>query len=168
MWNPDVVLPVVVGILTSALAYMGVHVTLYPPQGKARIMWPLGFAAVAIVGCALIAWQGIRSVRAQGDLQSQLNKIQHNTEQPPTVNVPAPVINIPALNSPKPTAQIELDRLVSAYNDRTWLKVGQELMANIFSTMLGQHRQVTLSIVPVFIWFPAIQTCLMIQRGWKN
>lgn len=97
MGNPDIWIPVGIGLLTFVLAYMGVHVTLYPPQADARIGWALGFLAVAVLCCCGIGWQAVRSVTAQEGLQAQLNRIQHNTETPPTVNVqPAPVTVVPS------------------------------------------------------------------------
>ncbi len=80
MRNPDIWLPVCVGILTFALAIMGVVVTLIPPSTtQAKIAWGVAFFVVAILGCILIWWQAERSVDAQQELK---NEIKNN--KPPT------------------------------------------------------------------------------------
>src|ERR1700722_13158580 len=86
MWKSlDVWLPIGIGLLTFALAIMGVVVTIYPPGGrKAKVLWGLGFFLAAISGVALIAWQAVRSVDAQTDLQKQINDLPNKFPKPPT------------------------------------------------------------------------------------
>ena len=142
MWNLDIWLPVAVGLLTFVLAFMGVFVTLYPPGDTSKRIWWIAFGIVALAGGGLITWQAVRSVNAQSNLEAELNKIQHNTEQPPTVNVPAPIVNIPSPNVPKATAQVRLDRIESPYKSpqgsSIWLTSGKDIAANLFFNNEGQ------------------------------
>lgn len=141
MGNPDILLPLGVGLLTFVLAGMGVYVTLYPPDDRSKKEWWVAFVLVALVGCGLIAWQAIRSVNTQESLQGLLNKIQHNTEQPPTVNVAPPIVNIPPQNIPSPQAHVQLLKIESGYQlpngNRQWLLPDKPLMANVFFTNAG-------------------------------
>jgi hypothetical protein len=91
MGNPDIWLPVGVCLLTCALAGMGVYVTLYPPEGKARTSWICAFAFATVAGCGLVWWQSVRSVDAQNTLQAQLNRIEKNK---PVINVVAPSVDV--------------------------------------------------------------------------
>jgi hypothetical protein len=140
VWIFDILLPVGIGVFTFVLAYMGVHVTLHPPEENAKTAWKRGFWAVAFSGCVLIAWQGVRSVRAQDALQTQLDRIEHNK---PIVNVPAPIVNIPPANPPKPSASLSFDEINSAYArdglppSQTWLVPNRDIQANIYYVNYG-------------------------------
>lgn len=108
----DIGIAIGIAVLTAAMAYMGVHVSLHPPDHAVKGRWRLGFITIATAAIGLIAWQTQRGVSSQtklgsqiADLHSQLNKIQHNTETPPTVNVlPSPVVINPA---PAPVRPVE-------------------------------------------------------------
>ncbi len=58
-------------------------------------------AVIGAMGIALTVYGAIRSGTAQAALQAQLNKIQQNTEKPPSVTV-NPQINIPPAPAPPP------------------------------------------------------------------
>jgi hypothetical protein len=91
----DIFLAVLLFLVTSGTAYLGVHVTLHPAEtANAKRNYKIVFASLTLVAVALIAWQSILNRTEQGILHTQLNRIQHNTEQPPTVqvNVPPPTI----------------------------------------------------------------------------
>lgn len=89
----DVVLAVGVGMLTVVMGYMGVRVTLRPPQTeRAKWTWEIGFAVVALLTCILIGWQTKRSVKAQDALQSQLRDIRNNEVKPPSAQENAQAI----------------------------------------------------------------------------
>ena len=152
----DIWVAISICALTAAMAYMGVHVTLHPPEShKAKRLWKAGFVSVAVLACVLIGVQTKRNDDSQSKLQAQLSKIQKQTETPPqvTVNVPAqgpPVVNVstPAPPAPaKPSASVAQSAIVSAWkpdsgvNDpnRTnparsgiWLIPGKDIEANIF------------------------------------
>lgn len=102
MWNLDLWIAIGSYGLTFALAFMGVYVTLHPPAEERKLDWKVGFAAVGALSCLLIAVQTHRNIKSQnqltlkiGNLQGEMDKIQHNTAQPPVVNVAAPIVRIP-------------------------------------------------------------------------
>lgn len=69
-------------------AYLGVHVTLHPAESDtAAQRYKMGFAGCAIVACCLIGLQAYRSNRTQAGLLRQLAKIEHNTSEPPKVQI---------------------------------------------------------------------------------
>ena len=87
----DIFLAIAIFLLTSAIAYLGVRVTLHPAETEvSKIKYKLGFVFLTAIAAGLILWQSIMNRKEQGELHSQLNKIQKNTETPPqvTVNVP--------------------------------------------------------------------------------
>lgn len=80
-----------IAVLASALAFMGMYVTLHPPDtDSAKRNWKIGFGLVALLACAVTVWQTKRNSATQDALQKQLDRIRKNTENPPqvTVNVP--------------------------------------------------------------------------------
>jgi hypothetical protein len=88
----DIGIAIGVGLLTSALAYMGVHVTLHPPGPSHKAWWKVGFVVIALTGCILIAYQTKRRIDSQKATQSELTTIEKNTESRPNVTVnPTPV-----------------------------------------------------------------------------
>lgn len=95
----DIFLAIAIVFVTALIGYVGVHVTLHPAETpKAKRNYKIIFGALTLVACGLVLWQGILNRHEQNELHSQLNKIQKNTEQPPTVNV-----NVPP--SPPPSKQ---------------------------------------------------------------
>jgi hypothetical protein len=98
----DIAIAIGIALLTVAMAYMGVHVTLHPPKDNKKAGWKVGFVGVALATVALITMQTIRNGRKQSSLHAQLNKIQHNTETPPTFNVPPSQVVITPSPAPAP------------------------------------------------------------------
>lgn len=95
----DIALAVALFLVTSGTAYLGVHVTLHPAEtSRAKSGYKITFAVLTLMAAGLITWQSILNRGEQGRLHAQLNSIQHNTEQPPTVqvNVPPPTLLTPA------------------------------------------------------------------------
>jgi hypothetical protein len=94
MPNLDIILAIGVGLLTATMAYMGVQITLRPPESdRAKACWTIGFIATALLACVLLALQTKRSGDAQSALQTQLTNIQRNTEHPTAITVnPLPVV----------------------------------------------------------------------------
>ena len=65
MWL-DITLSVALAIVTIAMAYLGVHVTLHPAEStRTRTAFKAGFSACAIVAVGLVIWQGTRNGMAQ-------------------------------------------------------------------------------------------------------
>jgi hypothetical protein len=84
----DIILAVILGAVMLLTAYLGVHVTLHPAESaKATHYYKAGFAACSIVACLLIGAQAHRTTQAQSALHAQLMKIEHNTNEPPKVQV---------------------------------------------------------------------------------
>jgi hypothetical protein len=77
----DVLIAIAIGILTLATAYMGVHVTLHPPEEKGKSKWKAAFSVAAILICALIGWQTERSVNSQELLQAKIDKMKPPTAE---------------------------------------------------------------------------------------
>jgi hypothetical protein len=71
----DVGISVVLGLLTLAMAYLGVQMTLHPPEDdakKTRYKW--GFAFLSVANVALIVLQGVRNGQTQSDLQTDVRE----------------------------------------------------------------------------------------------
>jgi len=101
----DIWLAVWLCLCTAGMAYMGVHLTMHHPESNAaEWRWKIGFIALALVTCGLIAWQTARNISRQEALQKRLDKIQHNTETPPTVQV-----NLPPIIMPPTTTKAHID-----------------------------------------------------------
>lgn len=78
----DILVAVALFVLTSAMAYLGVRVTLHPAKTtEQKRKYKLTFSALTVLATALIAWQGYTNRKDQGKLQSQLSDIEHNTER---------------------------------------------------------------------------------------
>jgi hypothetical protein len=99
----DIVLAVVIFLLTAAMAYLGVHVTLHPEvvetaAGKKK--YKRLFAVLTAGSAIFIAIQGYSNRENENELRSQLTEIQRNTKTPPsvTVNVPPAQIVLTPIN----------------------------------------------------------------------
>jgi hypothetical protein len=100
----DIVLAISVFILSAGMAYLGVHVTLHPPDtAKQRRGYKIAFGAMTLLSAILIGAQTYATRHAQAALQTQLDQIKKNPEQPPQVTVQPPVVNI-APSMPKQRA----------------------------------------------------------------
>jgi H+/Cl- antiporter ClcA len=77
----DIVIAVAIGFFTCALANMGVHVTLHPPEAEKKSRWKIGFGAAAVVICCLIWWQTSRNSSQQSATNSALASVQGELKQ---------------------------------------------------------------------------------------
>jgi hypothetical protein len=90
----DIVLAVFSFLFVAGTSYLGVHVTLHPAETpRAKLFYKIAFALGTLLAAIAIGWQAWLGRVSQSGLQRQLEKIQHNTEQPPIVNVAPPIIN---------------------------------------------------------------------------
>src|ERR1041385_7700656 len=88
----DIFLAVAISAITFAIAFMGVRVTLHPvKEGNAK-KYTVGFVLLSLFACLLVGWQAYLGHKSQGEVQSLLKSIQHNTETPQKI---APIFNVP-------------------------------------------------------------------------
>jgi hypothetical protein len=91
----DIVLAICIFVLTAATAYLGVHVSLHPPQTDSQKKhYKVGFGGLTLLAAIAIGYQTYLGRVATDHLQTQLDTIQRNTQQPPVVNVPAPIVTV--------------------------------------------------------------------------
>lgn len=134
---------VALGVLTAVTGGLAGHLA-------ARKGWhKWAFWGAALISVGLLVVQGfvmqadIRSAEERGrQEQAQLNRIEKNTGQPPTVNVAPPVINFtpPSVLGGVATADVQLDRFESVYN--AMLPESQILYRPLF--LPGKEVQVNL------------------------
>ena len=110
-----------IAILTIAMAYLGVHVTLHPPNesSTARRNYKVGFILCAFASVVLVTWQGIRNGLTESSLEARLNIIQRNTENPPKVEVKIPPISVPAPLIIREEAKSATAQQIGNLRDRT-------------------------------------------------
>jgi hypothetical protein len=84
----DIVIAVGICVLTAAMGYMGVHLTLHPvTTGPERRVWTGLFIVVTIGACLLIAWQTKRGIGTQKALEAELADLPNKfpkVPKPPT------------------------------------------------------------------------------------
>jgi hypothetical protein len=107
---------IVAGIALSQLFVTIYAVWVSVTENKIKIAFVIG--VIGALGIALTVWGAIRSGTAQAALQSQLDKIENNTKNPPSVTV-NPQINVPAPVVPAPKADLVLDSFISAYTSKS-------------------------------------------------
>lgn len=122
----DIALAVLLGVLTLVTAYLGVHVTLHPVQShREKWAYKIGFSVCGLAACILIGIQTYRNNAAQQELHSEISRIQndtvrieHNTEQPPRVqvNIPPPTIILPRVSSDPSNSSAATQTLSSLTN----------------------------------------------------
>jgi len=84
----DILLAVFIFLVTAATGYLGVRVTLHPAEtDREKAGYKIAFAVLTFIAAGLIAWQTAMNRTEQEKLNTQLNKIQKNTETPPQVTV---------------------------------------------------------------------------------
>ncbi len=93
MW--DIAIVAGIGFTQLVLTWYGIHISVKEHRVRNAII--VGF--IGAMGIGLTLYGALRSSKAQIALQSQLDKIQHNTEKPPTVtvNVPPSTFSIPSV-----------------------------------------------------------------------
>ena len=142
----DIFLAALLFLVASATAYLGVHVTLHPPAtDKAKRSYKVAFLALTVVALGLIIWQTILNRRETGSLHAQLNKIQKNTETPPSVTVNVPPSAPPQIivNNAPPSKHVALGFVKLSRNPQ-FLNGGQiieglPLRVNIFFANKGSE-----------------------------
>ena len=91
----DIIIAVLLGALTLLTAYLGVHVTLHPPQTDTEKFWYKGgFCVSGVLACSFIGVQAYRNHVSQAALTAQMGRIETNTKEPPKVQVNVPPTQI--------------------------------------------------------------------------
>lgn len=74
----DVVISASLAAVTIIMAYLGVHVTLHPPNEspRAQFWYKMGFFICGVLAVSLVVTQGIRAGRAQRSASSQIAGLQ--------------------------------------------------------------------------------------------
>jgi len=74
----EVFLSAALAACTIIMAYLGLHVTLHPPNDspRARFWYKCGFFACGVCSIALIIWQGVRNTNAQRAFDSKVGELQ--------------------------------------------------------------------------------------------
>lgn len=70
----DIAIAVLLISFGSALAYMGIHVTLSPPASKTHLRWRVGFVVIAVLIGSLAEVQAYRSNKAAGRIEALIQK----------------------------------------------------------------------------------------------
>jgi len=110
----DIVVAIATALITALTAYLGIHVTLHPAESPcSKKLYKAGFILSGAMGVALVGIQSYRNNVAQGALQSQLNRIEHNSQEPPSVqvNVPPPTV---IFEQPQATVERDSGKAVSS------------------------------------------------------
>lgn len=75
----DIAIAVFIALFTCGLAYMGVHVTLHPPDtDKAKWWWKIGFGLVAAAICVLVFIQTRRNGNQQATTDQSIADLKGN------------------------------------------------------------------------------------------
>jgi hypothetical protein len=159
----DIFLAISIFVATSALGFLGLRVTLHPAYTEnAKLRYKFAFGILTGIACALILWQTILARHEQGLLHAQLDKIQKNTEQPPTVNV-VPQITIP---NTKQRAYLGLESVSLLFMAPTEISMsamcknfGQIAAADVTCTstlLTGQIRRADFNKVDQELWFKVL------------
>jgi hypothetical protein len=113
----DILIAVLIVCVTLVTAYLGVHVTLHPPDTVTSKRWyKVGFFLCGLIGCCLVAIQTWRNGKTQGEIikilthtDTTTEQISKNTKQPPQVTITNPQVVIkpdPSLAIPKGSMQV--------------------------------------------------------------
>ena len=106
----DIVIALLLAFVTAGIAFLGIYLTIHPPQTPSvRSKYLVSFILLAVGAIGLTGWQTYRSATQQNELQAKLDSIEKSTKQPPTVQV-TPQINIPP-------AQV----IIPPHKERSWV-----------------------------------------------
>jgi hypothetical protein len=74
----DIILSTLLAILTIVMAYVGVHVTLHPPNEspKKQLLYKLGFFACGVLAVILVIVQGVRGLNSQRNATNEIDALQ--------------------------------------------------------------------------------------------
>jgi len=104
----DISIAVLLGIITLATAYLGVHVTLHPTEEpRQKLKFKLGFIGCSLIACVLIGVQTYRNGETQHALQVKIENLPKTItatfEQYVKNTSPPPVsVTIPGDSRPAP------------------------------------------------------------------
>jgi hypothetical protein len=92
----DILIAIGIGAIAAATSYLGIRVATRPPylEGKKRF-YEAAFVLLGLSAVVLVVTQTVRNIQSQKALESQVNKIEKNTETPPVIHFTPPPINIP-------------------------------------------------------------------------
>jgi hypothetical protein len=78
----DIAIAAGLAILTIAMAYLGVHVTLHPADSpRSRFWYKVGFSACAVAAVGLVIWQGVRNGRAQSAFKADIADMKRDSKR---------------------------------------------------------------------------------------
>lgn len=139
----DIVIAAGVGFTQLVLTWYGVHVSMKESRMRNAII----IGIIGAIGIGLIVYGAIRNNANQQGLQTQLDRIQHNTEQPPKVevNIPTPTVNVSVLGEEGGFMQLIGTSLIgvgetSMYKDELLLTPNKPIMANVTFENRGKQR----------------------------
>ncbi len=124
----DILIAAGIGFTQLVLTWYGVHVSV--TENRIRNAFIIGIVGAAGIG--LTIYGAIRSGTAQQALQTQLDRIQRNTERPqpaPVVNVNPPIVNFPAQEAFVTLIERNLFKF----------QIGQHIEVNFTSANLSQQ-----------------------------
>lgn len=78
----DIFISAILAVVTIAMAYLGVHVTLHPPNESPRMRrsYKVGFLACGVIAVSLVIIQGIRAGRSQRTANAQMMQFQQDVD----------------------------------------------------------------------------------------
>jgi hypothetical protein len=159
----DILLPVVLFLVTSVTAYLGVRVTLHPAETpKAKRLYKVAFGVLTIIATGLIVWQSVLSRAEKTQLRTQLNQIQKNTETPPTVNVSPPTVSVePRITVPANKAKAYVD---FHHLELNWVQKESKLIVNAYAAnrvsepAQNVNARFSVALMPALKGVPSRQT----------
>ncbi len=164
-----VLLAVASALLTIYMAYQGVHVTLHPTDDPiTRKHYKIKFLACGAVAVLLIAFQAAKNAQTQSAIRRQLAEIEHNTKQPPTVqvtnNMPPPTV----INSSKSSADEATEKARRSIQGKIsrYIDTGNSLRTRFFPGSVYPDKDQHEWALSVQSWHKAIENYLKtIPRG---
>jgi len=110
----SLVLPVSIFVLVALGAYMGVHVTMHPPEtALAKRWWKIGFCLTTLIAAVLIGLQTIKATREANILKLEVEQltrstgvIERQTKQSPTISVNVPPAVVQIMPAPQPVGSL--------------------------------------------------------------
>ena len=74
----DILLSAALAVCTIIMAYLGVHVTMHPPNESRRVQfwYKAGFCICGICAVCLVVWQGVRNGRTQLAAGQQIGSLR--------------------------------------------------------------------------------------------
>src|SRR5438128_9153360 len=78
----DIVISVALAVVSIAMAYLGVHVTLHPPNesAHARFWYKAGFFLCGLAAVSLVTTQGIRGRNSQRGAANEIAALRQDVK----------------------------------------------------------------------------------------